>query len=221
MKTPLITLLLTALLGVIFSASAAETKPAAAPAKAEPKEKKMEKIILASGCFWCGEAVLERIKGIESAVAGYTGGKTKNPTYEDICGGDTGHAECLLVEFDANVVTLDKVLEVFWHMHDPTTLNRQGPDSGTQYRSGIFYFNDAQKKTAEASKAAHAKDYKDPIVTEITAAGEFYKAEEYHQNYFENHFTAGTGNARYCRAIIWPKLKKLGLEKKEELEADK
>ena len=140
------------------------------------------------------------------------GGKVPNPTYKQICTGQTGHAEVVKVEFDPAKLSLEKVLAVFWKAHDPTTLNRQGADVGTQYRSAIFYHNDADKAVAEKSMQAAGKsgEFRSPIVTEITRAGTFYKAEEYHQNYFNLN-----SNAPYCRAVIWPKLNKLGLKFKK------
>ncbi|MFN0130483.1 MAG: peptide-methionine (S)-S-oxide reductase MsrA [Verrucomicrobiales bacterium] len=165
---------------------------------------------LANGCFWCTEAVFQRIKGVEKVVSGYIGGQVKNPTYDEVCAGTTGHAEAVQITFDPKVVSFEKLLEVFWASHDPTTLNRQGHDVGTQYRSGIFYQSQEQKKQAEESKKKHQPDFKDPIVTEITKADVFYPAEGYHQNYFNQN---GSRNP-YCRIVIWPKLKKLGLEVK-------
>ena len=164
------------------------------------------------GCFWCIEAVLERVKGIRSVESGYMGGKTKNPTYKDISTGTTGHAEIVRVKFDSKILTLDKLLEVFWELLDPTTLNQQGADVGTQYRSAIFYHDDKQKNISENSKKKKDKSGKfdSPIVTEITKSSTYYPAEDYHQDFFENNKTYG-----YCRAVIWPKLAKLGMLKEE------
>ena len=158
------------------------------------------------------EAVYQRIEGITKVTSGYMGGKVPNPTYKQICTGQTGHAEVVKVEFDPAKLSLEKVLAVFWKAHDPTTLNRQGADVGTQYRSAIFYHNDADKAVAEKSMQAAGKsgEFRSPIVTEITRAGTYYKAEEYHQNYFNLN-----SNAPYCRAVIWPKLNKLGLKFKK------
>jgi peptide-methionine (S)-S-oxide reductase len=169
-------------------------------------------ITLGGGCFWCVEAVYQRIDGITKVTSGYMGGTVPNPTYKQITTGRTGHAEVVKVEFDPAKITLEKVLAVFWKAHDPTTLNRQGADIGTQYRSAIFYHSDADKAVAQKSmKAANASgEFRNPIVTEITKASTFYKAEEYHQNYFNLN-----ANAPYCRAVIWPKLRKLGLKFKE------
>lgn len=162
-----------------------------------------------AGCFWCTEAVFERIDGVKSVKSGYMGGHVKNPTYKQVCGGDTGHAEVTRIEFDPSKVSYAKLLEMFWHMHDPTTLNRQGADEGTQYRSAIFYYSEDQKKTAEqAKKALEASgEYKNPIVTQIVPASEFYEAENYHQDYFNSN-----REAPYCRMVIAPKLKKLGMK---------
>ena len=176
------------------------------------KRKKQGVITLGAGCFWCVEAVYQRIDGITKVTSGYMGGKIPNPTYEQICTGRTGHAEVIKVEFDTVKISLEKVLEVFWKAHDPTTLNRQGADIGTQYRSAIFYSNEADKLVAEESKklAGKSGEFRRPIVTEITKSTTFYKAEEYHQNYFNLN-----SNAPYCRAVIWPKLLKLGLKFKD------
>lgn len=174
---------------------------------------KLETATLGAGCYWCVEAVLERTDGIKSVVSGFMGGQVENPTYEAVCSGTTGHAEVVQLNFDPSVISYEKVIDLFWKLHDPTTLNRQGADSGTQYRSAIFYHSDEQKQIAEASKKAHAKDFDDPIVTEITKASKFYKAKEEHQNFLTNYPNYG-----YNRAVTWPKLKKLGLDKKEPSE---
>ena len=170
---------------------------------------KMESIILGAGCFWCTEAVMQRVEGVESAVSGYMGGHVKNPTYRQVVTGETGHAEVAKITFDPSVTSLEELLEIFWLMHDPTTLNRQGADVGTQYRSAIFCNSEEQKRIATASiaKLAAAKTYPDPIVTEVTAIETFYPAEDYHQEYYELNKNAG-----YCRYVIHPKLKKLGFE---------
>ena len=199
------------------SASAEQNPAAADKTTAQPEETKMreaETITLGAGCFWCIEAVLERFEGVESIVSGYMGGTTKKPTYEQVCTGLTGHAEVVQVRFDPEKLPLDKLLDVFFLMHDPTTLNRQGPDVGTQYRSAIFYHNDAQREIAEKSKQKWSQSGKirDPIVTEITPASEFYPAEEYHQDYF-----ARNPRNPYCRANILPKFKKMGLLKRNDL----
>jgi len=147
----------------------------------------MEKATFGAGCFWGVEAAFRQVKGVLSTAVGYAGGHHANPTYEDVCSDETGHAEVVQVEFDPAQVSYDDLLNVFWENHDPTTLNRQGPDVGTQYRSVILYHNPAQKGAAEASKAALAKSgkFRRPIVTEIVAAPEFWRAEDYHQQYLE------------------------------------
>jgi len=147
----------------------------------------VEKATFAAGCFWGVEADFRDVEGVVKTTVGYTGGHFAKPTYEDVCSDSTGHAEAVLVEFDPNIVTYEKLLQVFWNLHDPTTLNRQGPDRGSQYRSAVFYHNDAQKAAASASKEALEKSgkHKRPIVTEITPADTFWPAEDYHQQYLE------------------------------------
>lgn len=164
---------------------------------------------LGAGCFWCVEAVFERIEGVVSVVPGYAGGHTENPTYKEVCAGETGHAEVAQVEFDPQVVSYAKLLEVFWKSHDPTTLNRQGADHGTQYRSVIFYHDATQREIAEKSKQAvdASGAFADTVVTFIEPLPKFYRAEDYHQNYFDQN-----RDAPYCRFVIQPKLDKLGLE---------
>jgi peptide-methionine (S)-S-oxide reductase len=191
-----------------MNASAQTTTTSSATKTNSPAPAKTEMITLGAGCFWCTEAVFQQIPGVLSVKPGYTGGKTKNPSYEDICTGQTGHAEVAQLTFDPQKASLEKILEVFWESHDPTTLNRQGADVGTQYRSAIFYENDTQKEIAEKSKAAAAKKFTKPIVTEITKAPEFYVAENYHQNYYR----LNKNKNPYCRAVIAPKLRKLGLQ---------
>jgi len=165
---------------------------------------KLEKATFGGGCFWCVEAVFERVDGVASAVSGYAGGTTVKPTYEQVCTGNTGHAEVVEITFDPKKVTYEELLKIFWSAHDPTTLNRQGADVGTQYRSVIYTHSEEQRLVAERSKRETQKDFEDPIVTEITPAGPFYKAEQYHQDYFDNN-----PNAAYCTFVIAPKLKKL------------
>ena len=147
--------------------------------------KKREMATLAAGCFWCVEAVFGRLKGVERVVSGYAGGEVANPTYQEVCSGATGHAEAVLVEFDPTKVSYEELLDVFWKSHDPTQLNRQGPDVGSQYRTGIFFYSEDQEKAAIASRDAAQAHFKRPIVTEIKPAGDFYEAEEYHQRYLE------------------------------------
>lgn len=171
-------------------------------------------ITLGAGCFWCVEAIFESINGVESAVSGYSGGAVKNPSYKEVCTGSTGHAEVVQVVYDPAVVSLTQILEVFWQTHDPTTLNRQGGDVGTQYRSAIFYHTANQKIEAETvlQKLNEAKVFDNPIVTEITAFSNFYPAEDYHQSYFELN-----GNQPYCRSVINPKVEKFKKTFKELL----
>lgn len=147
----------------------------------------MEKAILGAGCFWSVEAAFRQVKGVANTTVGYLGGHFKNPTYQDICSGETGHAEVVEVEYDPSIVSYDELLEVFWEIHDPTTLNRQGPDIGTQYRSAIFFHNPEQRSAAQASMEKQQKNgkHKSQIVTELTPASQFYRAEEYHQQYLE------------------------------------
>lgn len=190
--------------------TSADSKAKAKPITNPPMTETKQTATLAAGCFWCVEAVFQRIKGVEHVVSGYIGGTVENPTYEEVCSGTTGHAEAVQITFNPQVVSYEKLLDLFWEMHDPTTLNRQGHDIGTQYRSAIFYHSEEQKKIAEESKKAHAKDFKDPIVTEITPAGVFYPAEDYHQNYYNLNASKNP----YCRVVIDPKLRKLGLETK-------
>jgi peptide-methionine (S)-S-oxide reductase len=158
-----------------------------------------------SGCFWCTEAVFQRVNGVEKVVSGYMGGRTKNPTYKDVTSGTTGHAEVIQLTYNPSIISFDELLEIFWGTHDPTTLNRQGADVGTQYRSVIFYHTDEQKRLADSYKRKldTSKAFDKPIVTEISPAAEFYIAEDYHQNYFNLN-----GNAPYCSYVIQPKLEK-------------
>ena len=165
----------------------------------------METTTLAAGCFWCVEAVFQQLKGVASVVSGYTGGHTENPTYNDVLTGKTGHAEACQIEYDPEQITFEDILEVFFETHDPTTLDRQGNDIGTQYRSAIFYHSDTQKDEAERFKARidARGTWKSPVVTEIVPFTKFYQAEDYHQNYFRNN-----PNQQYCRYVIQPKLDK-------------
>jgi peptide-methionine (S)-S-oxide reductase len=161
---------------------------------------------LASGCFWCTEAVIQRLRGVESVVSGYTGGSKANPTYEEVCTGRTGHAEAVQVTFDPDVISYEDLLHVYFETHDPTTLNRQGADIGTQYRSAIFYHDDEQKQTAERviQEINDSKQYDSPVVTEVTPASEFYVAEDYHMDFYNRNREYG-----YCRVVIDPKVQKL------------
>lgn len=175
------------------------------PASAQQhKRGSMETAVFGGGCFWCVEAVFEEVPGVQSVVSGYAGGPAVNPTYDAVCTGQTGHAEVVQVTFDPSKVAYARLLETFWKAHDPTTLNRQGADAGTQYRSIILYQNDAQRITAETSRTEAQKRFTQPIVTELQPLAKFYPAEEYHQDYFRKN-----PNAAYCRAVIKPKLDKL------------
>lgn len=178
--------------------------------------KAKEVITLGGGCFWCVEAVFEELKGVESVESGYSGGKVNNPTYRQVCTGTTGHAEVIQVTFDPNVISLKEILEIFFHVHDPTTLNRQGADVGTQYRSVIYYNSAEQKKIAEQviQSTSAAKLWPDPIVTELSPLKEFYKAEDYHQEYFKLN-----GTQPYCRVVIAPKMAKFRKEYKDKLKS--
>jgi peptide-methionine (S)-S-oxide reductase len=174
--------------------------------KAQIKPAATEKATFGMGCFWCSEAIFQRLKGVTKVQSGYMGGTVKNPSYEDVCTGTTGHAEVIQVTYQPNVIAYKDLLEIFWKMHDPTTLNRQGADEGTQYRSVVFYHTPSQKTLAEAYKTELNKQkvYPDPIVTAISPAANFYVAEDYHQNYFKLN-----GSKPYCRMVIQPKVDKL------------
>lgn len=161
-------------------------------------------LVLGGGCFWCVEALYERIDGVRAVVSGYAGGSTPNPSYKAVCSGTTGHAEVVRIDFDPTVVSLSTLLDFFWVAHDPTTLNRQGADVGTQYRSVIFYADEGQRLAALASMEAGQKKWDDPIVTQLVPLTDFYPAETEHQDYFRNN-----PNAPYCRFVIAPKVKKL------------
>ena len=170
------------------------------------------------GCFWCVEAVYLELNGVISVTSGYAGGKRENPTYEQICSGATGHAEVVQIVFDASKISFDELLEVFWKLHDPTTLNRQGADVGTQYRSVIFYHNDEQKMLAEKYKKEldTSGAYNQPIITEISPYTKFYNAEKYHQNYFINN-----PNQPYCSFVVQPKVDKFRKDFKDKLKFNK
>ena len=173
-----------------------------------------DSIILGSGCFWCSEAVFSQLKGVISASPGYMGGRLKNPSYEQVCSGATGHAEVVKVLFDSTLISFEDILYVFFATHDPTTLNRQGADVGTQYRSVVFYSSEIQKKTTEdfISKLNTEKKFTDPIITEVAAASVFYEAEDYHLDYYSRN-----PNASYCRFVIDPKIDKLKKSFSEKL----
>jgi len=162
--------------------------------------------IFANGCFWCTEAVFSMLKGVKSVTPGYTGGKTENPNYESVCNGNTGHAEAIQIEYDPNLISFDDLLSVFFNTHDPTTLNRQGNDVGTQYRSAIFYTNEEQRIKSEKliQELNESKAYDRDVVTEVVPLTKFYPSEDYHKKYYENNSTQP-----YCQLVIAPKLEKL------------
>jgi len=179
-----------------------------------PAGAKTDTATFGTGCFWCTEAVFQELKGVIKVTSGYMGGHVANPTYEEVCTGTTGHAECLQVVYDPGVISFDELLEVFWESHDPTQLNRQGNDVGTQYRSAIFYHSPEQKEKAEHYKTRLNQEgaYPKPIVTEVTPAGAFYAAEDYHQNYYNSH-----GSQPYCYLVIRPKVEKFEKVFKDKL----
>ena len=191
------------------------TQPLTAATKETTLPEHTETATLANGCFWCTEAIFEQLDGVISATSGYTDGHVKNPTYKQVCTGETGHAECLQVVYDPSKISFDELLEVFWQTHDPTTLNRQGNDVGTQYRSGIYYHNEEQKQKAEKYKAELDKSgaFDRPIVTEIKPFSVFYPAEDYHQQYFENNENKNP----YCVIVIRPKVDKFRKVFKDKL----
>jgi len=163
----------------------------------------LETATLGGGCFWCTEAVFQLLPGVKSITSGYAGGTKENPTYKEVCTGDTGHAEVIQIAYDPKVISYEKLLETFWEAHDPTTLNQQGADTGTQYRSIILYSSDAQRAAAEKSKAEAQKHFSKAIVTQIVPLQKFYRSEDYHHDYYRNNPNAG-----YCRAVIRPKVEK-------------
>lgn len=164
---------------------------------------KKERIVLGGGCFWCIEAVYRNVKGVLLAVSGYAGGARANPTYENVCSGATGHAEVVDITYDGDIITLSEILDIFFTIHNPTTLNAQGADVGTQYRSVIYYADEEQKRVIEESIAKHQQNFSDKIVTEVSPLPEVYPAEEYHQNYYNLNASQG-----YCQVVIAPKLQK-------------
>ena len=171
----------------------------------------LEVATLGGGCFWCTEAVYQMLPGVKSVTCGYAGGTRENPTYKEVCSGDTGHAEVVQIKYDPAVLSYEKLLQTFWDIHDPTTLDRQGPDSGTQYRSIILYGSEAQKVAAEKSKAEAQKHFRQPIVTQIVPLAKFYSAEDYHQDYYRDN-----PNQPYCRMVIRPKVEKFEKKLKAE-----
>lgn len=211
-------ILLFSLFTSLLSCSEAQQTATQSTTKSTPKMEKntaqLDTITLGSGCFWCVEAVFQELKGVEKVTSGYSGGKIKNPTYREVCSGLTGHAEVCQVVYDPKVLPLADLLEVFWKTHDPTTLNQQGADAGTQYRSAVFYHNEEQKKAAEyyKEKLDQSGAFKNKIVTEITPFTNFYAAEDYHQNYFKEN-----GSEPYCRIVIQPKVEKFKASFKDKL----
>ncbi|MTH17580.1 peptide-methionine (S)-S-oxide reductase MsrA [Flavobacterium sp. LC2016-01] len=178
------------------------------------KASNLETITLGGGCYWCVEAVYENLDGVKSVVSGFSGGNVPNPTYEEVCTGETGHAEVVQITYDKNVTDINEIFKVFFTVHDPTTLNRQGADVGTQYRSVIFYKNDEQRKAAQSiiAELNKAKVYSNPIVTKVEPFKAFYKAEDYHQNYYANN-----KNQPYCKMVIQPKIEKFEKVFKDKL----
>ena len=206
MKTKTLILFFLLATGALYSQNNAKTK--------KMTQSNFETITLGGGCYWCVEAVYENLKGVKSVVSGFSGGKIANPSYEEVCSGTTGHAEVVQITFDKNVTNLDEIFKVFFTVHDPTTLNRQGADKGTQYRSVIFYANEEQKQEAQSiiSELNKAKVYQNPIVTAIEPFTKFYKAEDYHQNYYANN-----KNQPYCQMVIQPKIEKFEKVFKDKL----
>ncbi len=207
----------TVLLNLLFLAFILSYQPAFATDKKESDNtmnKQLETATLGAGCFWCVEAIFENLNGVVSVKSGYAGGHVANPTYEAVCTGETGHAEAVQIDFDPQVISFKEILDVFWKTHDPTTLNRQGADVGTQYRSVIFYHNEEQKRIAEQSKKEMDLSgyFNDPIVTEITPYTNFYVAENYHQDYYRLN-----KRQPYCQMVITPKVNKFKKEFKNKL----
>nr|WP_315255450.1 peptide-methionine (S)-S-oxide reductase MsrA [uncultured Flavobacterium sp.] len=210
MKTKIIILACVLFTGILFSQNNTKTK--------KMTQSNFETITLGGGCYWCVEAVYENLKGVKSVVSGFSGGKILNPSYEEVCSGTTGHAEVVQITFDKNVTSLDEIFKVFFTVHDPTTLNRQGADKGTQYRSVIFYNDEEQKKEAQSiiAELKNAKVYENPIVTTLEPFTKFYKAEDYHQNYYANN-----KSQPYCQMVIQPKLEKFEKVFKDKLKTKK
>lgn len=202
----------------LLTSLAAMSILAASAVAADPAPSgKTESAIIGGGCFWCTEGQYKLLKGVKKVISGYAGGHVDNPTYKQICNGDTGHAEVIEIQYDPSIITYKDIIDLFWLAHDPTTLNQQGNDVGTQYRSTIMYTSEEQKKIAEASMAEAAKDAPGKIVTEIVPLKKFYPAEDYHQDYFANNPDAG-----YCRVVVSPKVAKFKkkLEEKAKLKAE-
>jgi len=216
MKTLFIILSIIVMIAAVFGLYSAQ--PDEQPISQEQKEVMTstanDMATFGNGCFWCTEAIFQNLKGVQSVASGYSGGKIANPTYEQVCSGTTGHAEAIQITFDSAQISYAELLEVFWKTHDPTTLNRQGNDVGTQYRSAIFYHNDEQKASAEKYKKEldGSGAFNDPIVTEIVPYSKFYKAENYHQDYYNQH-----GMQPYCMFVIAPKVEKMKKVFKDKL----
>src|SRR5579875_1707290 len=189
-----------------MASSSREEESQVSPGADEGKSTRYCVTTLAGGCFWCTEAIFKRLKGVQSVVPGYAASLIANPSYKQVCSGRTGAAEAIQITYDPSIISYETLLDIFWHTHDPTTLNRQGNDVGTQYRSAIFYHNDEQRRIALASKEAleQARTYRDPIVTEIVPFSNFYPAEDYHRDYYDRH-----PNQPYCMIVITPKVQKL------------
>lgn len=204
----------TALILVLFTLALTNSYAQSIITKKSKMSDKLEIATLANGCFWCTEAIFQRLEGVEKVTSGYAGGKVTNPSYQEVTTGETGHAEVIQIQFNPSVITFQEILEVFFATHDPTTLNRQGYDVGTQYRSAIFYHSTAQKEVAEAFIKAltDSKVFDKKIVTEVTPFETFYGAEAYHQNYYNNNKNQG-----YCVAVINPKLEKFIKKYKDKL----
>ena len=202
MKTRILALI-TATLAALALVSQSADKPKSMPST--PPAPGLERAVVGGGCFWCVEAVFERLDGVKDVTSGYAGGRTENPTYEEVCAHTTGHAEVVQIDFDPAKISYEKLLDVFWHAHDPTTKDRQGNDVGDSYRSIILYTSDAQKAAAVKSQAAEQKNWKSPIVTQLEPLKVFYKAEVSHQDYYRLN---GNRNP-YCQAVIRPKMDKL------------
>lgn len=202
MKRTLTILLVAAVIALVRAGENPKTMKTESTSVSHP-----ELATFGGGCFWCMEAAFQLVDGVQSVTSGYAGGHVENPTYKQVCGGDTGHAEVVQIEYDPQKISYERLLQVFWMAHDPTTLNRQGHDVGPQYRSIILYHNEAQKLAAERSMAEAAKEFTKPIVTEIVPLKKFYRAEGYHQDYFRQN----PGQA-YCQRVIAPKIQKLKKE---------
>lgn len=200
------------------SKSDASQKKANASQPKQQVKRKVETAIFGAGCFWCVEAVFQELDGVLSVKSGFTGGHKANPTYDEVCDGKTGHAETCMIKFDANKISYKELLEVFWKTHDPTTLNRQGADKGTWYRSAVFYLSEDQKELATKykKKLDASGAFPNPIVTEITKASAFYAAENYHDNYYKQNQNAG-----YCQAVIRPKMDKFRAAFSDKLKSAK